>query len=161
MRPVQTRPRVLVVDDDHEVLIAFERFLRTMPVDVRTARSGLEALQVLEREPIAVLVTDQVMPGISGEDLLLVVARRWPETRRILVTGYWVPQLSGDAAAHITLQKPVSERTLRLQVEWELRRGSQEGHMAPRRPAGVGRPGTRSRADQELHDAWGCGSREA
>lgn len=126
MRPVQTRPRVLVVDDDHEVLIAFERFLRTMPVDVRTARSGLEALQVLEREPIAVLVTDQVMPGISGEDLLLVVARRWPETRRILVTGYWVPQLSGDAAAHITLQKPVSERTLRLQVEWELRRGSQE-----------------------------------
>src|SRR5690606_8043598 len=70
-----------------------------------------------------------------------------------------VPQLSGDAAAHITLQKPLSERTLRLQVVCGVRSGSQARHMAnpPPRPVGVDRAEAKRRADHELYDAWDTG----
>ena len=118
----------MVVDDDPLVLALFERFIRDIPgVEVRTAKSGIHALNLLERESCDVLITDQSMPGISGEDLLLTVARRWPKTRRILITGYWTPQLSGDADAHITLEKPITGARLRLHVETEIRRAEKGG----------------------------------
>ena len=60
---------ILVVDDEATNLLMLERVLRT-DYNVITARSGPEALNVLKREEISLLITDQRMPGMTGTELL-------------------------------------------------------------------------------------------
>ena len=60
---------ILVVDDESTNLLMLERVLRT-DYTVITARSGAEALEVLKREEISLLITDQRMPGMTGTELL-------------------------------------------------------------------------------------------
>ncbi len=82
------RGMVLYVDDDRANLIAF-RAITDAQYDVLTARGGDEALRILaERPDIAVLVTDQRMPGLSGIDLCERVHASHPDTMRMLVTAY-------------------------------------------------------------------------
>jgi signal transduction histidine kinase len=78
---------VLYVDDDTTNLRVFEATLRKR-FRVLCAESGAEALEALRREEVAVLVTDQRMPRMSGVELLEVTARDYPDTVRILVTAY-------------------------------------------------------------------------
>jgi DNA-binding NtrC family response regulator len=80
-------PKVLLVDDESDYLEDF-RSLFSEKFCLVTACGGGEALAVLEREPIAVVVSDQRMPGMSGSELLAQVSRRYPQTVRILYTGY-------------------------------------------------------------------------
>lgn len=79
---------VLYVDDDRANLIAFRAMVGDI-YQVLTARSGEEALQTLSgRQDIAVLITDQRMPGISGAALCERVRVSHPDTVRMLVTAY-------------------------------------------------------------------------
>jgi signal transduction histidine kinase len=79
---------VLYVDDDRANLIAF-RAMAEPQYSVMTARSGEEALQVLaDRPDVAVLISDQRMPGMSGIDLCERVFVSHPDTVRMLVTAY-------------------------------------------------------------------------
>ena len=79
---------VLYVDDDRANLIAF-RAMAEPQYTVVTARSGEEALQVLaDRTDVAVLISDQRMPGMSGIDLCEKVHASHPDTVRMLVTAY-------------------------------------------------------------------------
>jgi DNA-binding NtrC family response regulator len=79
--------RVLLVDDDEALLRAFQRTFRK-GYEIRTARSGLEALRVLTEWAPDVLVTDFSMPGISGIDLLFQVKRLHPLVARLMLTAY-------------------------------------------------------------------------
>ncbi len=85
MRSART---VLFVDDEVNILKALQRMLRNEDMKVLTASRGDEALGVLERQPAQVVVTDQRMPEMSGVDLLSAVRQRWPETVRMMLTGY-------------------------------------------------------------------------
>ncbi len=87
------RFRVLLVDDD-EAALALAAALEGSPYEVLTARSAEEALGVLEREDVQVVVSDEWMPGMRGVELLAHIAREYPYIVRILLTGD--PQL--DAA---------------------------------------------------------------
>ncbi len=80
--------RVLLVDDDENLLRGLARALRFQPYHVYTARSGEEALHVLKSQPIDVIVADEKMPGLSGGDLLAWVAANCPEVVRIVLTGH-------------------------------------------------------------------------
>jgi putative nucleotidyltransferase with HDIG domain len=79
---------VLFVDDEVNILKALQRMLRNEGMKVLTASRGDEALELLERQPAQVVVTDQRMSEMSGVDLLASVRRRWPETVRMMLTGY-------------------------------------------------------------------------
>ena len=81
------RPVVLVVDDEPGVLRAIERILKR-EFDVILASEGQSALAVLQREPVAVILADQRMPGMSGVELLERAREIRPEALRILITGY-------------------------------------------------------------------------
>jgi signal transduction histidine kinase len=82
------RVTVLYVDDDRANLLAF-RAMADDVYDVVTARSGEEALQILSDTPdVAVLITDQRMPGMSGAELCEQARRSHPDTVRMLVTAY-------------------------------------------------------------------------
>jgi len=79
--------RVLLVDDEENVLSALQRQLRGK-FDIVTAQNAGGALRALETEgPFAVVVSDMRMPGKDGVDLLKEIKRRFPSTTRAMLTG--------------------------------------------------------------------------
>jgi DNA-binding NarL/FixJ family response regulator len=80
--------KVLLVDDDDAVLAALEDALHREPYEVLTTRSGEEALSLLQRTSVDVVVSDEEMPGIRGSELLALVRDKHPETTRLLLTGH-------------------------------------------------------------------------
>jgi two-component system, probable response regulator PhcQ len=81
------KPFVLLIDDDENVLNGLTRALRKEPYQVLTARSGDEAMLILKNREIDVIVIDEIMPGMSGSDLLAWAAEYAPDTIRIMLTG--------------------------------------------------------------------------
>lgn len=79
--------RVLVVDDDPDVARALGRLLGSHGFDVRTCVSGPEALGALRALPAETVVSDLMMPGMDGVELLSQVKSQWPQTLRVLVTA--------------------------------------------------------------------------
>ncbi|BDV00957.1 hypothetical protein TDMWS_10420 [Thermodesulfomicrobium sp. WS] len=79
--------RILFVDDEKFVLDTFQRNLRGK-FDIDTAEGPKSALKKLEAAEFAVVVADMRMPNMSGAELLEVVKNRWPQTVRIMLTGY-------------------------------------------------------------------------
>lgn len=79
---------VLCVDDESNILSALRRLFRPAGYRMHVATGGAEALAILEREPIDVVISDMRMPEMNGAQLLTEVRRRWPQTTRILLTGY-------------------------------------------------------------------------
>lgn len=82
------RPTILVVDDDTMVLNALRRTLTNSAWKVVTASCGAQALEVLAQQPIALIISDQRMPEMSGLKLLTEVKSSYPEIVRIILTGY-------------------------------------------------------------------------
>jgi thioredoxin reductase (NADPH) len=91
-----TRPTILAVDDDRAVLSAVEQDLRSQydqTYRVAAADSGPAAMELLEElrlreDPVALLVVDQRMPGMSGVELLERSRELHPDARRVLLTAY-------------------------------------------------------------------------
>jgi signal transduction histidine kinase len=80
-------PRVLFVDDEIANLIVCEEACADS-FSVVTARGAKEALEVMKREEVAVIVADQRMPGMTGVELLERIRKEYPETSRLLITAY-------------------------------------------------------------------------
>ncbi len=78
---------VLVVDDEPEVTNGLRHALFQENYGIVTANSAQEALEVLGREPVDVVVSDEKMPGMSGSELLAIVRKEYPDTVRIILTG--------------------------------------------------------------------------
>lgn len=79
---------VLFVDDEQNILAALRRLFRPQAYRVFIAPSGAEALEIMARERIDLVVSDMRMPGMDGAAFLAEVAQRHPDTVRILLTGY-------------------------------------------------------------------------
>lgn len=111
---------VLCVDDEPNILSALKRALRAEDCRVLQAGGGAEALEILERESIDVVLSDMRMPGMDGAALLAQVRNRWPETARILLTGYADMNATiaaiNDGQIYRYIHKPWDENELRLTV---------------------------------------------
>jgi two-component system cell cycle sensor histidine kinase/response regulator CckA len=123
--PVEVEPelrggraeRVLLVDDEPEVRTTAAHLLRLDGYEVTVAASAEEALELCEAatRPYQLLLTDVVMPGMSGGELSVLVKRRYPETRIVFMSGYTNEEVvragvSSSEAAFI--QKPFTRRGL-------------------------------------------------
>lgn len=84
---MSTQPLVLVVDDELRSQEALKRTLDEA-FDVVTAADADEARRVMEREMVEVILCDQRMPGTNGVQFLREVRERWPDTVRIILSGY-------------------------------------------------------------------------
>jgi two-component system response regulator HupR/HoxA len=80
-------PTVLVVDDEVRSLEALRRTLEE-DFEVFTASSAEQAQAVMEREWVQIIVCDQRMPGMTGVEFLKGVRSQWPDTLRIILSGY-------------------------------------------------------------------------
>ena len=82
-----SKARILAVDDQRYFRELIEGLLDDEGYDVRTASSGEEALHIFEREDFDVVITDLVMPGIDGVELVRRIKERRPEQAVVMVTG--------------------------------------------------------------------------
>lgn len=85
--PASGRPTLLLVDDEERILRSL-RMLFAADYRVLMTTNGHEALEMLSRERVHVLISDQRMPLMSGVELLRQARERSPETMRLLLTGY-------------------------------------------------------------------------
>lgn len=108
--------RVLIVDDVPIVLTSLRRVLERAGFRVESADSGPSALALLGREEVDVVVTDFMMPGMNGIELLRAVAERWPRVRRAMLTAQADQDLLDDARRagllHAAFTKPWNNREL-------------------------------------------------
>jgi YesN/AraC family two-component response regulator len=79
---------VLFVDDEPFILNALTRLFRGEPFRIVTATNGAEALERVRRGNIQVVVTDNIMPGMTGVELARRVREHSPETVRIILSGH-------------------------------------------------------------------------
>jgi DNA-binding response OmpR family regulator len=89
--PLDSRKRLLVVDDELPILRLVTRILATDNYDVTSASSGDEAAQMINAPGypgVDLLVTDLMMPGLNGRELAMIARRRFPGARVLYVTGF-------------------------------------------------------------------------
>ena len=79
--------KVLCVDDEPNILSALRRMLSLEGFEVFTADSGVQALELLARESVNVIISDMQMPGMNGTELLEKIRQQWPHTMRLMLTG--------------------------------------------------------------------------
>lgn len=94
----QSRPAVLVVEDDDDIRILARDMLSAEGYEVFDAEDGEAALELLCREPVDILFTDLVMPGLNGLDLAEKAAACHPGLKILYTSGYAQhPSLRADA----------------------------------------------------------------
>jgi DNA-binding NtrC family response regulator len=117
------RYKIMVVDDEPANLRVLERLFRN-DYEIVTAGSGAEALRLLQQHDVALIITDQRMPDITGIELLKRTASLRPHMVRIILTGYTDVETlveainSGYVYKYVT--KPWNNEELRLTVSRAL-----------------------------------------
>ncbi len=91
------KPTVLFVDDEPAVVAGLIRAIRRESFETLTAHSAQEALAYLKREKVDAIVTDHHMPGMSGLELLGILAEQYPQTLRLILTGHQDLELAHQA----------------------------------------------------------------
>ncbi len=124
VRPVNTGYRILLVDDEENVLKALQRVFRQENYSVVTAASGQEALDLLRKEQFHLMISDHMMPGMTGAELLKQVKVLKPEVIRIMLTGYadtaTVMGAIKEGSLYKFILKPWNNDDLRLSVALAL-----------------------------------------
>jgi DNA-binding NtrC family response regulator len=111
---------VLLVDDEEPVLLSLSNFLERNQIRIITATSGQEALAQLRTTPVDLVITDLVMPGMSGIDVLRQVKKDNPQTGVYILSGQSTIDLAIAAlraGADDFLQKPFDAEELILKME--------------------------------------------
>lgn len=119
-----TASRILCVDDEQNILSSLRRLFRPVGYEMFLVTSAAEGLQVMETQPIDLIISDMRMPQMDGAEFLKQVAQRWPDTVRILLTGYSDLQSTVTAInqGHIYryVSKPWEDNDLKLAVQHAL-----------------------------------------
>ncbi len=120
------RKTVLVVDDETDILDSITALMQAVDgnPEVRTARDGKEALDILEAEAVDLIVTDYRMPRMDGLELLRIAREKNPDMPMILITAYPDPSLE-ETARHTLgcshfIRKPFDPGEIISAVEKDL-----------------------------------------
>jgi DNA-binding response OmpR family regulator len=117
---------ILIIDDAEEVLNSLKRFFSKQNYNVTVAGNGLEGLKHLETEDARfdLIITDLVMPSISGVAIISIAKKKLPDTPIIAITGWGEhPEaLAKEANADIVLEKPFKLPDLEKHVKELLNR---------------------------------------
>ncbi len=111
---------LLVVDDDQALLELFTRKLERLSYKVYRTASGVEALEILQRDEIDMLITDFMMPGMNGAEIISKAIKIDPMLQSIVVTGYSALTTAIDvmgAGAFNYLPKPIDFKELDVTIQ--------------------------------------------
>jgi two-component system response regulator HydG len=119
MTESERREKLLAVDDAPDTLELLQRNLEAEGYTVFTASSVAEAIRVLDKSPVDIVITDMKMPEVTGLDLIRHVRQNLPGTGIIVITGY--PSVNGAVEAMKTgaeeyVSKPFTSKELSAAV---------------------------------------------
>jgi len=141
------KPIILCVDDESTVLASLKEQLKRAfgeSYSIEIAESGEEALEFLESEVedpglFSLVISDQIMPGIKGDELLIQIHKSFPSTLKILLTGQANAEAVGNAVNKAGLyryiSKPWEAADLNLTIQEALRRRDQEKEIQEKNSA--------------------------
>lgn len=115
-----TDPRVLLIDDEKELLEVLSERLRTRGMVVQTAESGEAALKIIEESTFDAVILDLAMPGLDGVETLRRMKELRPRLQVILLTGQATVQKSIEVmklGALDLLEKPTDLKVLLEKIE--------------------------------------------
>ncbi len=143
-------PTVLLLDDEVMVATTLQAFLQLeTPYRVLSFSDPAKALSALEQEPVDVIVSDFMMPGMDGISFLKRARDRWPMSSRILLTGYADKENAiraiNEAGLYYYLEKPWNNDHLKLVIRNGIERSALFNELDARVSALEG-------AHQELYD---------
>ena len=119
---------ILVVDDEPQILNALKRALRKQDYSVFYANNGEEAIEILKQQEVALIMSDYMMPGLSGTELLTEAEKIQPNTIRIILSGHsdfqTVLQSIKHGVVHKFLAKPWVNEVLIEQINKALESGA-------------------------------------
>lgn len=117
---------LLLVDDESNIINALKRLLRGKNFEILTADSGQAGLDILAQHPVDVIVSDQRMPGMTGVEFLGIAKDLYPDTVRIVLSGYTelhsVTDAVNQGAIYKFLTKPWDDDQLRGHIDEAFRR---------------------------------------
>ncbi len=122
---IEPKPKILLVDDEANILSSLKRLLRPLGPQIYTATSGAEGLEILAKQPVDLIISDMRMPEMDGAEFLEKAAATWPETVRVLLTGY--SDLSSTIKAvnrgkiYRYISKPWNDHEITLLVQQALK----------------------------------------
>jgi len=113
--------KILCVDDEKNVLKAIERLFLDSDYEILTAESGDKGLETLTNNgTIQLVVSDYRMPGMNGVDFLREVYKKWPETIRIVLSGYadtaLIVEAINDGHIYKFIPKPWNDDELKVTI---------------------------------------------
>lgn len=140
-------PKILLVDDNRDGLLVRKSLLEEVGYAVTIALNGDEALQLFERSPFAVVVTDYRMPRMNGAELIVRMRQLNPNIRIILLSGFVDPLglTEETTGADVVIAKSAHEP--QHLVRWVRRLVNRAG---ARKPPGTQQPARSSRARATL-----------
>lgn len=102
--------KLLIIDDNEEILVALSDFFSRKNYEVISATNGLDGLKLIEKHQAAIdlIITDLVMPNISGVAVITIVKKKYPNIPVIAITGWGEhpESLAMEAHADLVLEKP-------------------------------------------------------
>ncbi|MGB3691977.1 MAG: ATP-binding protein [Spirulinaceae cyanobacterium] len=137
-----SKPAIICVDDERIVLVSLRDQLTQHlgnEYDIELAESGEEALEVFaelteEKVEVPLIISDQIMPGMKGDDLLVVIQNQHPQTLKIMLTGQASAEAVGKAVNQANLYryitKPWQAEDLKLTVKEALNSYEQKKKLA-------------------------------
>ncbi len=120
-------PKIVCVDDEENVLKSLERAFLDEDVDLITANGGEAGLEAIEENaPVEIVISDYRMPGMNGVDFLREVYARWPDTVRIVLSGYAdtaaIVEAINEGHIYKFIPKPWNDDELRVTIGNALER---------------------------------------
>lgn len=117
---MKSQSSILVVDDERTMLSLLKKILSQDGYQVYLATNGREALAVIEKQHVDIIITDVKMPELDGFGLLKIVKNEYPEISVIMMTGYGDTYTVKDAlllGADEYITKPFRSPEISLVVE--------------------------------------------
>ncbi len=152
---LSTKPIILVVDDDLNILAVLEARLSSIDYRVLTASGGEQALELLKSRQVDLMITDVKMPGMGGMDLFSAAQAVRPGLPVMFLTAFGtipdaVKAVKAGAVEYLT--KPFNGRDLILKVQEVLRKSAPKPTLDTLPPLSESLWGGKSPAMRELYD---------
>jgi DNA-binding NtrC family response regulator len=107
---MNTKAKILIVDDEEVVRLSYTRILAGTNCNVKAVSTWTQVSQLMQQDPFDVVLLDLRMPEMDGITVLRALKQRWPESEVIIITGYPTLESAKEAVAlgaYDYLTKPV------------------------------------------------------
>jgi YesN/AraC family two-component response regulator len=115
---------ILCLDDERNILQSLKRLLRKEGYNLLLASSGEEAFELLEKNDVHLIISDQRMPQMSGTEFLAKVKEKYPDVLRVILTGYTdvdsITESINKGHIYKFFLKPWNDHNLKLEIRQAL-----------------------------------------